>query len=60
MANFNEMTSFTRGMMVVSVVLFLIGLVLMVETKGGSILIFWLPIIAYWGYRFVKDGTNIK
>lgn len=60
MANFNEITPFTRGMMVVSVVLFLIGLVLMVETKGGSILIFWLPIIAYWGYRFVKDGTNIK
>ena len=55
MANFNEMTPFTRGTIAVSAVLFLIG-----ETEGASIVLFWIPIAAYWGYRFVKDGTNIK
>ena len=60
MANFNEMTPFTRGMMAVSAVLFLTGLALIAESNGGSIVLFWIPIVAYWGYRFVKDGTNIK
>ena len=61
MANFNEMTPFTRGMMVVSAVLFLISLILMDSPSTDEFsVVFWVLIIAYWGYRFVKDGTNIK
>ena len=60
MANFNEMTPFTRGMMAVSAVLFVVGVLSILSGYTKDAIVFWIPALVYWGYRFVKDGTNIK
>ena len=60
MATLNEMTPKTRTMMVISVILIFVGLMIAFGGDIGGLVVLGVPVILYWGYRFVNEGTNIK
>ena len=51
-----------RKALVISIILFILCLSAIGESQRGSI-IFFIPVLIYWGYRFIKNDIsflNIK
>lgn len=59
MPKFNDMTPRTRAMIVVTVIVTFIAVAALGVSNGDSIVLL-APLALYWGYRFVKSGTNIQ
>ncbi len=62
MINFNEMSKMTRFAIVFSLAWFFLWLFLGFVEKDPfvGLIIAGAPLVLYWGYRFVNEGTNIK
>ena len=61
MASLNEMTPKTRVMIILSIVSVVVMWIVSKTVSDSYFIIFIVaPVILYWGYRFVNEGTNIK
>ena len=55
------MTPKTRVMIILSIVSVVVMWIVSKTVSDSYFIIFIVaPVILYWGYRFVNEGTNIK